>query len=94
MTLFLLPNDMHQAVMMTDMGKMMTSNPDHLKKFMSRHMVMQKLTPSDIQNDMIVTSLSGEKIRFNIYGSGNNKVHTSNTKLNVYCIFYIPWSIK
>ncbi len=74
MTLFLLPNDMHQAVMTTDMGKMMTSNPENLKKFMSRHMVMEKLAPSDIQNDRIVTSLSGEKVHFNVYGSGNNKV--------------------
>lgn len=67
LTLFLIPNDVYQRVMTSETGKTVQANPDMLKRFLGRHMVMQKLTPSDITNDMSLTTVSGEKIRLNIY---------------------------
>ncbi len=66
MTLFLMPNQMFKSIQ-TELSKDL-ADPAMLKKFLGRHVVMQKIAPADIQNDMVVTASSGEKLRFNIYG--------------------------
>lgn len=68
MTLILMPNDVHQMVMMSEMITMINNDTEKVKKFLGRHIIPKKLTSADIQNEMIVTSLSEEKLRFNIYG--------------------------
>ena len=65
-----MPNDVYTMVMMSQMITEMNNNTELMKKFMQRHIAMQKLGPSDIRNEMISTAMSGDKLRFNIY-AGN-----------------------
>ena len=55
-------------IMSGDLGKAM-ENPEMMKKTVGRHIVLEKFLPIDIHNDMVVTSILGDKLRFNIYGN-------------------------
>ena len=77
MTMFLMPNDVYQAAMAEAIDMIMPGMPgmnmpssfstEKVRRILARHCIMQKIMPSDIRNDMIVTSMSGDKLRFNVY---------------------------
>ena len=69
MTLFLMPNEVHKMMMAGDMGKSLTGRPDMLRRLIGRHVVLERIMPFDIHNDMIIMSVSGDRLRFNIYGN-------------------------
>lgn len=81
MALFLMPNQIFKSIQ-TELSKEL-ADPAMLKKFLGRHVVMQKLTQSDITNDMSVTASSGEKLRFNIYGKMMTVNGRSFMKVNI-----------
>ena len=64
MTVFVAPNSAFNNIKMSS-----NNNPDVIKKSLQCHFVMRLLALSDIRNDRTVPSLSGDRMRFNIYGN-------------------------
>ena len=49
-----------------------------LKKVLSYHVVASEFPPSSVKNELTPNTLTGEKLRVNVYGSGIDEVRNSD----------------
>lgn len=56
-------------------------NPDNLIKVIHYHVIPQKLLPADIKNEMVVQTMSNEKLRFNIYKDVSYEIEFTPTTM-------------
>lgn len=67
-TIFAPSNDAYRALMMEN--RQTANNTDAMKALLRRGFVVnRRILPGNITNEMVVDSLSGDKLRFNIYGT-------------------------
>lgn len=89
LTVFVAPNTVFNN------NKINNSNPELAKKSLQCHFMMRLLTPSDIRNERTLLSLSGDRVRFNIYGNVSiykyNLLNTSNFQIEIIIDYDTKW---
>ena len=69
-TIFAPTNHAFRTLMREDIRHLTTSNAEAVSKLLKRSFIASsRILPEDITNEMIVDTISGEKLRFNIYNT-------------------------
>jgi transforming growth factor-beta-induced protein len=80
-TVFAPTNEAFSAIH-PDVLKMILNNIALLTKVLTYHVVGSKVPPSAIKNELLLTTLQGEKVRINVYGK-NGEIVTINGALRL-----------